>query len=112
MQPIEEIAERITELVENAPLNDPMQAQRWAHAAREQLALLTAQVKAAVEREGGTFGRALRAALEKQIVTQLAGTCVLTDQVTEHSVNVHLLGPETGHVLVDVRLRIEKGKQA
>lgn len=83
--------------------------QEWTKVALEDLERLLDTVRTVHDGQGGTFAVNLRAALESRILEQVAGRAELTDEVEEQSFSVHVtpIG-----VLVDVRLKVGKWRQA
>lgn len=88
--------------------DDPKAAQAWSIGAKEALAALLDHVEESVQKDGGTFARQLRDALEARILRELNGRAELTDDVSVHSLGVHVT-PEG--VIVDARLKLGVWKQ-
>lgn len=100
--------ERIRETVKQKP-TDVLAQQEWIARAKLDLASLLEDLTDRLQATGGEFAAALRSAVQAKVVEQLNGRAVLTSQVKEHSIAVHL----TPHaVYVDVRLELGISKQA
>lgn len=87
---------------------DPLELRRWADAAAALILDLRSAVEERVRKEGGMLAMQLRQLFEARIVKQVNGRALLTDEVAEHSLIVHVLEE---CVIVDVRLRVGKAKE-
>jgi len=103
---LDSLLERAAELppAEKIPM-DPLELRLYAERAAGLLLELREALRSSVLSHGGTFAMRLRETLEERILTEINGRVVLTTEVKEHTVGVHLL---PGEVIVDVRLRVGK----
>lgn len=100
--------QRIREMTAVDTSQDAKRAQAWSIEAKAALVELLEHAEAAITRDGGTFAKQLRDALEERTIRELNGRAELTDDVVIHSFAVHVT-PEG--VLVDVRMKLGVWKQ-
>ncbi len=103
---LDSLLERAAELpgVEKLP-TDPIELRRWAERSCALFLELRQALRDGVASQGGTLALRLRAALEDKVLAQVNGRAELTTEVTEHTVQVHIL---PGEVILDIRLKVGK----
>lgn len=87
---------------------DPLLSRAWYEGTEGLIADMRDALNELVSAEGGMLALKLRTLFEESIVKEVNGRTVLTDEVTEHSLQVHVIDEA---VIVDVRLRIGKARQ-
>lgn len=103
-----ERASDLTPLEKLEHAGDLLELQRWAMTAESLIVELRKALREGVSQHGGILALQLRKLLEARIIKEVNGRAVLTNEVHEHSLAVHLMPDE---VIIDVRLRVGKAKE-
>lgn len=86
---------------------DPLERRRWEERAAALVIDLRQAMESVLKAEGGSFAMRLREVFEERILAQVNGRVQLTDEVSEHTLGVHIVDE---CVIVDVRLRVGKAR--